>query len=337
MKNRNLFIATLLVTAAVSVAVVSCKKEKQEASSSNNTEQAVQSADNMDEYLISFKKKLLSAQKGDETISLEQAQLDLGNLLNFDFGDANYPFDVLRYDTLYVKLALGNEGHVDLSQLATTYKDVVAKVLKTYHNANLPEKSVYHVLCSFNKEAKGEQADGQIVLITRGLVNPTLKTSFDETDNWRIDSLRGRCDGTGVGNDHMTMLTQVYYNTHGMIECNEGRAYFTNPRHAYFEARDFQEFSPAGPSYNLSYRLWCGYKSWLPYYCAGYMEMNYYLNNLHDILENWVFLDTDEYVTNIDLSIVDFGSPTSPGGIKSNVKCDFDYVTVNCTSEPPLE
>ena len=70
MKNRNLFIATLLVTAAVSVAVVSCKKEKQEASSSNNTEQAVQSADNMDEYLISFKKKLLSAQKGDETISL---------------------------------------------------------------------------------------------------------------------------------------------------------------------------------------------------------------------------------------------------------------------------
>ena len=99
MKRRRLYYAIFVMAMATiaSVVAVSCKKEKQEPSS-NNTKQAVQSADNMDEYLISFKKKLLSAEKGGETISLEQAQRDLGNLLNFDFGDANYATDEYRYE-----------------------------------------------------------------------------------------------------------------------------------------------------------------------------------------------------------------------------------------------
>lgn len=52
MKKRNLFITIALVIVAATVAFVSCKKEKQE-QTSNNTEQSVQSSDNMDEYLIS--------------------------------------------------------------------------------------------------------------------------------------------------------------------------------------------------------------------------------------------------------------------------------------------
>ena len=72
MKKSYLFIATLLVDAAVAAVVVSCKKEKQEPSS-NNTEQTVQSADNMDEYLISFKKILFFQLSH----SLKQKTLDL--------------------------------------------------------------------------------------------------------------------------------------------------------------------------------------------------------------------------------------------------------------------
>ena len=78
--------------------LVGCKKEKQEVKvcdvKPNN-----QVIGNMDDYLISFKKRMLSATKGDESISLEQAQRDLGNLLNFDFGDANYATDEIQYDT----------------------------------------------------------------------------------------------------------------------------------------------------------------------------------------------------------------------------------------------
>ena len=161
MKKTILFIATLLVAAVISVAVVSCKKEKQETSSSNNTEQAVQSADNMDEYLISFKKKLLSAQKGDETISIEQAQQDLGNLLNFDFGDANYETNIYQIDTINVKLTL-SEGQVDFSELALTYQNAVHSILDVYHKIDLPEKSISSISCQFYETENKDNPQDEI-------------------------------------------------------------------------------------------------------------------------------------------------------------------------------
>lgn len=109
MKTRKLSFAIIVMAiGAIAVAVVSCKKEKHE-QTTNKMEQSAQSSENTDEYLISFKEKLLSAQKGDESITIEQAQLDLGNLLNFDFGDANYASNVYEYDTLYIALETNGE------------------------------------------------------------------------------------------------------------------------------------------------------------------------------------------------------------------------------------
>ena len=123
-------IIVMLVVAFASVAVVSCKKESQTVSV--NSEPTVQVADNMDDYLMAFKKKLLSAEKGGETISLEQAERDLGNLLNFDFGDANYATDVYQFDTICLKLATAN-GEVELSQLAEIYNDVFEAIVTNFH------------------------------------------------------------------------------------------------------------------------------------------------------------------------------------------------------------
>lgn len=140
MKTPKSIIAIIaLVIVATAVAIVSCKKEKQE-QQSYNVEQSVQSADNMDEYLLSFKKKLLSAQKGEETISLEQARRDLGNLLNFDFGDANYVSNVFQHDTLYLKLTTKNEM-VDLAELSTVYKQAFASVKRFTAKSTFPKKA----------------------------------------------------------------------------------------------------------------------------------------------------------------------------------------------------
>ena len=162
MKTIKLSFAIIAVAImAIAVAVVSCKKEKQD-TASNNTEQAVQSADNMDEYLISFRKKLLSAQKGSEFISLEQAQCDLGNLLNFDFGDVNYATNEYRYDTIHLNLELTN-GNVDLSHLASTYYEAVSSIIDVYNVIDLTEKSVYAVLCDF-KESESKDSETEDVL-----------------------------------------------------------------------------------------------------------------------------------------------------------------------------
>ena len=326
MKKTRFFIVTLLVVAAVSVAVISCKKDKQD-KVTNNQEYG---PDNMDDYLISFKERMLSAKKGEETISLEQARLDLSNVLNFDFGDANYVSNVFQHDTLLVKLSLQN-GEVDLYQLAITYNDAVAQVLDAYRKVDLPEKSIYNINCVINPQSGDGNAECQVIMTTRGFAL-TRKTGFDLTDNWRLDSLRGKCDGTFVGNDHLTMLKQVYSSTKALPQCVNGRVYFTNTRYGYFEGHQFYDYST--PTYNQGYRLWCGYSLSIPNYCVGYNEMTYYLTNLHDILENWMYLDYDEYVTEIELSIVEYNS-SNPGGQRANVRCDFEYATANCTNQPP--
>ena len=169
MKNSKSIIAIIvLAILATIVTVVSCKKEKQE-QKSYNAEQSVQCSDNMDEYLISFKNKLLSAQKGEETISLEQAQRDLGNLLNFDFGDANYPTNMYQVDSIHAKLTL-TQGKVDLSQLAITYKETFDTILQTYHSIDLPEKSISSISCTFceneNKTNEEETVEVEIVVVT---------------------------------------------------------------------------------------------------------------------------------------------------------------------------
>ena len=146
MKRFNSIIAIIgLAIVATAVAFVSCKKEKQE-QKSYNVEQSTQCFDNMDEYLLSFKEKLLSAEKGNELISLDQAQRDLGNLLNYDFGDANYISNVFQRDMFHLKLSTNN-GMVDMAELSTVYKKAFANIKDLYSKVDLPEKSIYFIAC----------------------------------------------------------------------------------------------------------------------------------------------------------------------------------------------
>ena len=182
------------------------------------------------------------------------------------------------------------------------------------------------------QESKDDEADIQFVITTRGTQPEPLKISYDETDNWRVHALRGKCDGTCVGNDHLTMLKKVYYNTRETIGCVNGRLYYTDNGYCDFNGVGFPEESPSAPYYNMGFRLWCGTASNIYTYCVGYEEMYYYLNNLRDILDNWMFLDTDQTVISIELSIEPYYS--SYYGNLLTTRCDFEYATVNCTDDP---
>lgn len=284
MKNRNLFIATLLVVVATSVAVVSCKKEKHE-TSSYNTEQAVQSADNMDEYLISFKKKLLSAQKGDETISLEQAERDLGNLLNFDFGDANYATDEFHDDTIRLKLNLSN-GQVDLSQLAITYNAAVSSIINAYHAIDLPEKSVYAISCNFNDaESKdGETEDVEIILTTRGYLGEAMMPN--SSDGWRPTYRGGTCDGQLVGVWGGARIVENWLNNdphHQVPDCEYGRAYFTEITYSNIFA-DSPGMQIQHPNYN--YRLYLTYYNNPDLDCLSVEDLQFYFQQAKSLRRN---------------------------------------------------
>lgn len=324
----------MLVVAATTVAVVSCKKEKND-QLLNNTEQAELSADNMDAYLMAFKKKLLSAEKGGETISLEQAERDLGNLLNFDFGDANYVTEEIRYDTLYVPVIL--EGSlIDLAQLANTYNRAFASILDIYNQVDFPEKSVLYITCSINQDTKNKNAtDIRFVLATRGLSHyvPSAPV-FDETDNWRVWEKLGKCDGTCVGDDHTTILKKAYNNNRPLFECHNGRLYYTDvDTTRCFIATEFPETNP-GIHYNYGYRLWCGMGSEVNDSCIEYPEMQYYYNNLCQIMANEAWCPSEHVIISIIDCTLDYYVSIHPQFFYMFL-CYYETGKPNCTSVGP--
>ncbi len=308
-KKWTLLFAMTVFIAMAATSFVGCKKEKDK----EETMEVAQLSEfgNIDEYLISFKKKLLSTAKGEDLLTVDVAQRDLGNLLNFDFGDANYLTDEMRYDTLHVSLEL-IDGLVDMSQLAETYNNAFNELLATFNQVELPGKSVFSVLCNINANDKNRQvADVQLVLTTRGKSDSSVKIGFDVTDNWRVGEQLGKCDGTCVGDDHVTMLKKVYENNRPFLAAEHGRVYYSDISvDNYIYSDSFHESNP-DVFYNYGFRLWCGTGSEVINNCIGYAEMQYYYNNLCQILSNEAY---------------------KPQGhvVKSIVNCSLEpYVSVN--------
>ena len=328
MKKRSFF-AIFVMAATLAVAAVSCKKEKH-GETTEKCEQCAQEIGNMDEYLMAFKKKLLSAEKGGEAISLEQAERDLGNLLNFDFGDANHVSDEIKYDTLYVPVLLkGN--FVDLSQLANTYNTAFASIHVTYNRVDFLEKSILYITCSRNEDTD----DVRFVLATRGLsrYEPTHPI-FDETDNWRVWEKLGKCDGTCVGDDHTTILKKAYNRNRPLLACQSGRVYYTDVDTTWHLFSD--QFPETDPDihYNHGYRLWCGTGSEVNDHCVEYPEMRYYYNNLCQIMGNEAPRPAGHVTIGIKECFLDYFVSVNPQ-LFYTFACSYETGKPNCTNEGP--
>ncbi len=331
MKTKKLFISifVMAVVAFTLVTVVSCKKDNQ----NNNETTTATGIDPMNEYLASFKKKLLSAQKGEEFISLEQARRDMGNLLNYDLGDANYATNVFHRDTLHASLVVTN-GQVDLAQLAVTYNASRELIEKTYEQLDLPEKSVYTIHCTFGQQTvNGEAIDVQYVLTTRGLelearescYVPLNKTSIDMTDCWSVWDGLGRCDGSDTGYDHVRILELVYNNNMPSMTCISGHLYFTDEGTGSFEAYSYPE---PGTSY---YRFWTGNGIQLFSDYVFPETMSYYYENMRDVISDRMTLlnDDDYWISAVYCTIIpwvgNYGMYT--------FSCKYDYGKPHCTGE----
>lgn len=180
MKKRNLFIATLLVVAATTVAVVSCKKDNPNAML-NNQAQASKSfypegVDDMCTYLKDFKQKMQTATRGaGETLSLEEAAWYLSSVANYDFANANVEFTDLRYDTLHYQINV-IDGRVVLSDLNAAYQSIASGVDGFYRNLNLDSKHFRFIGADIS-----ESGDIEISLITTYM---TRDHWWYFTDSW---------------------------------------------------------------------------------------------------------------------------------------------------------
>ena len=168
MKKLHLFIATLLVVVATTIAVVSCKKEAPE-TMLNSQPQVTKSyypegVDDMDAHLRDFKQKMKDSPytRDNETLSLEEATWYLSSVANYDFCNVNVEFTDLRYDTLYYNVNVSN-GLVSLTDLNTLYQSVASDIDDFYQSLNLENKHFRFIGASISNS-------GEVVV--------TLITSF---------------------------------------------------------------------------------------------------------------------------------------------------------------
>ena len=260
MKKRNLFIAALLVAAATTVAVVSCKKENQDALL-NNTQPAKAFTppvvDDMNAYLKDFKQKMKDSQgsKDGETLSLEEAAWHLSSVANYDFARVNVQYTDLRYDTLYYQVNVAN-GQVALSDLNTIYESMANDIDAFYQSLDLYEKHFRFIGANIT-------ADGviSVSLITSSFTPQRYwgdTTWFFESqeeaelfcDDFFDESLNYPANGFG-----MTEIERALnlIESHPFEQSHEGRVYYTYTRTVGFYFDDY--IDPFGSPFYHNSRL----------------------------------------------------------------------------------
>lgn len=145
MKNKLSFaIMTMALAAAISVAVVSCKKETENALQQKDytTRQAfdLRKGENVQAYLKDFRKRMTEAKDG-EALSLNDAAWHLASLANLDYCNINVEYDNVEFDTLEMNVNVTDEA-VLMSDLSSAYELMCQEISQfkqafSHNNQNL--------------------------------------------------------------------------------------------------------------------------------------------------------------------------------------------------------
>ena len=161
MKNSRFFLAILAmaVTAIVSIAVVSCKKENQDASLNNPQPVKTFTApqiDDMNAYLKDFKQRMQASKDG-ETLTLEEAAWHLSCLANVDFCRVNVEYDNFQFDTIDMQVNVTN-GAMLMSDLCTAYEQMCTEIQQFKKGFNHFDQNLYFIKVSINAEGNAKIA-----------------------------------------------------------------------------------------------------------------------------------------------------------------------------------
>lgn len=149
-----------LIAALSAIVIVSCKKDDNKQIEEPQTrEAAVQQftiPEDIDGYLTSFKKDLLTAGNSNNSMGVEEAAWHLAALANYDFGHFNALHTNILMDTLYSHVKISN-GQLAFRDLADAYADIHETIDKYFQKLDVVNKQI-HFVNAFIGE------DGEIVL-----------------------------------------------------------------------------------------------------------------------------------------------------------------------------
>ena len=290
MKKTSIKLAALLVAAAISVAVVSCQKDKE---TENENQTMVKSTNNDSRELLNriyafqnLRDDINSGVKSGESMTLEELRDNIDLTFNFEHSQHATPFDYATLDTFYVKMPkTDSNGNVTAAEAVATYNAFEANLENLMANVDDDSNLAKNFSIKF-PEAGAKSGDDIEVVFTRGeREDPSAESDpFEEGDDYYWGKLLGLCDPDqfSTRTDASLELTKVFQykpdeEHEGMLSIIYDVEYVS-----YISYEDPMNYYGNYIYYNDT-TLKCGHK-WLFYYvgdcdvepCIMYDEMNCY-------------------------------------------------------------
>lgn len=146
MKKLNLY--AIVTLAIVILAFQSCKKDD-ELTRINNTNTEAKTfnpygIENMDEYLLGFMKKIKTATRDGESMTIEDAEWHLSACLNFQFCNANVGRTHVVYDTITTTINV-NDGCISMVDINAAMQEISTEVNAIFDESDVENKSLLFI------------------------------------------------------------------------------------------------------------------------------------------------------------------------------------------------
>ena len=201
MKKTSTKIATLLVAAAISVAVVSCQKDKE---TENENQTLVKSSNDDAKELLnriyafqSLRDDINSGAKSDESMTLEELRDNIDLTFNFEHSQHATPFDYATLDTFYVKMPdVDANGNVTAAEAIATYNAFETNLENLMANVEDDSNLAKNFSIKFPEAGAKDGNDIEVVFTrgTEGGVYPHDGGPFTKGDDFIWGLMLGHCD-----------------------------------------------------------------------------------------------------------------------------------------------
>ena len=273
--------ALLLITGAI-ITFEACNKKNEVVKSI--PELNVAELSDMDKEMIMFGEKMKSAQKGGETMKLEEAVRNLTNYQNFGLCDASkFSSDIERY-TIETEIPV-TDGNVYLSDIYSIYlsnKKQIRDKLATLEGDN---KTIYCIISRVDTNNK-DGDDARIITTAYMNRNFNIDVHVDINDNdyWYSGWYQGQCGpytGQNVNEDAVTRLDGIAKSIVISQNCNAGyRLVFYDYYGEWLFADDWVDTNSPNGHFGLIY-----YPN--ESYCLTPDDMRYYRDNILSKYAEW--------------------------------------------------
>lgn len=293
MKKPFFPIATLFVAAAISVAVISCQKDKE---TENENQTLLKSSNDDAKELLnriyafqSLRDDINSGAKSGESMTLGELRDNIDLTFNFEHSQHATPFDYATLDTFYVRMPQTDaNGNVSAADAIATYNAFETNLENLMANVDDDSDLAKNFSIKF-PEAGAKSGDDIEVVFTRGTEGTSYPwySPFEEGDDYIWGKNLGRCDhGLCDITDASNELTKLFQFKSESKICTPYKIVYVE-----YTAIDFYGgynnyedlvYYDGDHSQNIDYWLFLEFvKDWDDEPCIPFNELNDYYNSIY--------------------------------------------------------